>query len=124
MGQDRLKQAKDRARRAWDSARASLFASDLFSRQATLVERSFIAVLKAGANATAGEKLLLHSTEEGALLTRSNNAVGNCIEVPGEMLDRIQGQGGTICVEVLAVNTMSRTLEVALNDQEADEQDQ
>jgi hypothetical protein len=115
MGADRLKDIKDNAKRGWNRAGERLFSPSqlsLFDVDPTFARRSFRIMLKETASAHAGEELLLHTANDNQFLTRGPNVIGECSGLPATVIEELK-IGGTICVEVIAVGTITNTIEVA-----------
>jgi hypothetical protein len=115
MGADRLKDIKDNAKRGWNMAGERLFSPSqlsLFDVHPTFARRSFRIALKETASACTGEELLLHVANDNQFLTRGPNIIGECSGLPAAIIEELK-VGGAICVEVIAVGTITNTIEVA-----------
>lgn len=115
MGADRLKEIKDQAKRGWNKAGERLFSPSqlsLFDAKPTVARRCFHIMLKSKTAARIGEELLLHKMNNNQFLTRGPNLIGECSELPVAVAEELK-VGGTICVEVIGIGTITNTIEVA-----------
>jgi len=112
MGQDRLKEQKDRAKRGWNEAADRFAQPSLFDRDAILAGRTFPAALRNGNSCAIGEKLLLHFTDDGPVVTQGPAVIADCKNLPAEIAEALKQNSRVICVEVVNINPLSETLEV------------
>jgi hypothetical protein len=117
MGADRLKDIKDNAKRGWNTAGERLLNPSqlsLFDVDPTFERRSFRVMLKKPIGDCAiGDVLLLHTTNDNQFITRGPNIICECSQLPASILEELK-VGGAMCVEVIAVGTITDTIEVAL----------
>jgi hypothetical protein len=115
MGADRLKDIKDNAKRGWNKAGQRLANPpqlSLFDVDPTFAPRSFRIMLKGKVSACVGDELLLQTANDNQFITRGPEIIGECADIPVSILDDLK-IGGAICVEVIAVGTLTNTIEVA-----------
>jgi len=113
MGQDFLEGKKDRAKRGWNRASFSRQSPALFDRLPQLKGRTFTAKLRSGQTAKTGETLLLLVEPERQSVARGNSQIADCINLPQEVASDVSLHGGALATEVVKVNPISNTVELA-----------
>jgi hypothetical protein len=115
VGADRLKDIKDNAKRGWNAAGERLFNPpqlSMFDVEPTFARRSFRILLQGPTETCVGDELLLHTANDRQFITRGPNVICECTQLPASIIEELR-VGGTLCVEVIGVGTITDTIEVA-----------
>jgi hypothetical protein len=115
MGADRLKDIRDNAKRGWNVAAERLLNPaqlSMFDVEPTFARRSFRILLRGPTDASIGDELLLHSVDTCQFITRGPNVIGECSQLPASIVEELD-VGGTLCVKVIGIGTITNTIEVA-----------
>jgi hypothetical protein len=113
MGADKQKTWRDRAKRGWDAAGNRLCEPGLFDTPPVFEGRTFVTALRQGSSARVGDLLLLQELEGKHVVTFGPATVGDCKSLPAEILQSLVSSPEPVCVEVVNINPLSNTLEVA-----------
>ena len=114
MGSDFLKKTRAGYRKHIDKGRVTLATPTLLTTTPHERGRSVVGNLEPGASVQGGEKLLVDLRGDRLVASRGNTPVATIASPPSSVLAAIRASRGVASGEVVRVNDLSGTVEVAV----------
>ena len=115
MGAEFLRRTKPTIKKYVDKNRVALATPDLFTRTPTSISRTALVSLLENNSLCDGDHVIVEAANDSFVVTKNGCIAGKFKKLPQPLVDAINESYGTALGEVIRINRLSKTAEVALS---------